>query len=350
MDVCIRVDSSVLIGSGHVMRCLTLANELTKNKTRVFFICRDIPGNLCTYIEQKGFEVYRLPFSHDIDSLEEKNLDANETIKVLTQIKRNVDWLIVDHYKLDIHWEIKIRAFVKKIMVIDDLADRVHDCDLLLDQNLYRDAKSRYSRLVSDSCIRLLGPQYLLIREEFEIERRKLLGHSGHIKRILVFFGGSDPFNQTVKSLHAINQMKKESFIVDVIVGKLNQNQNEIKELCRHYGFHYYCQVENIANFMLKADLSLGAGGTAIWERCFLGLPSLTIIIAENQREVTKSVSHKQALMNLGWYSEVEEKDIVEAITFLQKNPLILKNMSEKALNLVSSGRTKVTNYMIGML
>ena len=174
MTIIFRTDASLLIGSGHVMRCLTLADELRLRGSNVMFICREHPGNLIDLIKDKGFTVAALqqPKTEYFMTPEDvahaawlgvswKN-DATDTIPILGKTKPS--WLIVDHYAIDCRWENMLRHHVGKIMVIDDLADRSHDCDLLLDQNLYQDMETRYNHLVSNSCLKFLGPKFALLR------------------------------------------------------------------------------------------------------------------------------------------------------------------------------------------
>ena len=218
MNFFIRVDASTLIGTGHVMRCLTLADGLKNAGHHVSFICRDYPGNLIHFIEQKGFDVKILTFGDQQAYAQQaysddyskwlwvsQHQDAIETISSIQDI--DIDFLIIDHYGLDITWEKTLRPYVQKIMIIDDLASRQHDCDILLDQNFYLDFEHRYDDLVPKKCKKLLGPQYTLIRPEFlEVrEKRKAIGKfKAHaIKNVLIYMGGSDPKNVTTQIIHA---------------------------------------------------------------------------------------------------------------------------------------------------
>jgi len=204
LKILIRTDSSVQIGTGHVMRCLTLADELRERGAEIVFVCRDFAGNLCGYIEEKGYIVqgyivHRLPVSDTPKQNTEGNLkhaawlgadwqtDARQVEEIIKDFNTHPDWLVVDHYALDERWERYLRSYVKKIMVIDDLADRPHDCeviddladrphdcDLLLDQNFYENLESRYDGLAPSGCKKLLGPKYALLRPEFREERKNL--------------------------------------------------------------------------------------------------------------------------------------------------------------------------------
>lgn len=354
MKVFIRTDASTQIGTGHVMRCLTLAGDLKQLGMEVSFISRVLPGDLCDYIESKGFKVHRLAegvdFSlaywewlgenwladarktqeiiikqageqSDIDHvnsekarIKEKFLPDDSLINKSSYIVAQVfsdsgagsEWskkinLVVDSYALDFKWETFLRPYVDKIMVIDDLANRIHDCDLLLDQNYYRKLEHRYDGLVPSGCRKLLGPEYALLRPEFHKAKKTLRKRDGKIRRILIFFGGSDPTNETKKALQAIKLLNKPEITVDVVAGASNPHQEEIKQICSTMpNATYYCQVENMAELMAAADLAIGAGGTTTWERLYLELPTIAIAVAENQVETLTALSEEGKIWYVG--------------------------------------------------
>lgn len=218
---------------------------------------------------------------------------------------------MVDSYALDHKWEKFLRPHVNKIMVIDDLANRAHDCDLLLDQNYYRDIEHRYDGLLPLTCRKLLGPEYALLRPEFHQAKKNLRKRDGKIRRILVFFGGSDPSNETKKALQAIKLLNRPEIAVDVVVGAGNPHREEIKQICSEMpNTTYYCQVENMAELMAAADLAIGAGGVTTWERLYLELPTIAIAVAENQVETLEALGEAEMVWYLGIWSEVVVDDI----------------------------------------
>ena len=330
MNIVIRTDASFEIGTGHVMRCLTLAGKLIDNGAAITFICRDLSGNFISYIKNQGINV---------ETINENENDLLKTKLIINSFAFIVDLLIVDHYAIDVHWESKMRQLVKKIMVIDDLANRQHDCDLLLDQNYYINTVGRYENLVPKHCKLLLGPQYILLRDEFIEAAKNLKTRSGRVNRILVFFGGSDPTNETEKALNAIKLItNKYDIIIDVVVGNSNHKKMEIKEYCSEIPqSNFFCQVENIAELMANADLSIGASGAATWERCFLQLPTLTIVIASNQAGIAQAVATKGATVNLGESQMTSIKQIQEKIIYCIENPAILKEMSNQCIKIIDS-------------
>lgn len=313
MNVFIRVDASFEIGTGHVMRCLTLANQLKKEGMQVAFICRVTTGDCIELIEQQGFRVYKLTICEGslwIYVADYWRKDARETIDILR--KHNVEKLIIDHYSIDIRWEQLVRPFTKEIMVIDDLANRQHDCDILLDQNFYLNMETRYDGLVPLTTKLLLGPSHALLREEFIQAKKHIKPFNGKLERVFIFFGGSDPTNETEKVLRAIMPLiQKFNFEVDVVVGKSNPNKKQIEEISlTSNSIHYHCQINNMAELMSQADLAIGAGGATTWERAFLTLPSIVITVAKNQVEVAKAVENTSAIIYLGPSNEVSSIQI----------------------------------------
>ena len=327
----IRADASTSIGSGHVMRCLTLAHRLKKEKNaKVVFVMRVLPGNLIDVVEKQGFEVLKLLPANQKYSLNGYGLwltvpmevDAQQTIEVLQHYLQEhcfdvADRLIVDSYALDEQWEQVLRPYCREIMVIDDLANRKHDCDILLDQNFYLNKDVRYAGLVPEHCKMLLGPEHALLREEFYEAKKHHRKRDGTIKNILVFYGGSDLTNETEKAIKALVQLHDEgyNFTADVITGVSNSRREKIKHLCSKYHFfHYYCQVNNMAEFMNKADLMLGAGGSTTWERLYMELPALVTAVAENQIQGCEDCSQAGIIEYLGINDDVRVDTILEAL------------------------------------
>ncbi|MFZ3130448.1 MAG: UDP-2,4-diacetamido-2,4,6-trideoxy-beta-L-altropyranose hydrolase [Desulfosporosinus sp.] len=342
----IRADASQFMGSGHIMRCLTLAARLKVQGAEISFVCRDLPGNLSEYIISQGFGVHLLP-GDEASNLELKRLgqawpettwksDAEQTIGVLKKDGRTIDWLIVDHYGIDHQWQSLLRGEVNNIMVIDDLANRHHDCDVLLDQNYYHNAADRYHGLIPKDCSLFLGPHYLLLREEFYKARKDMRIRTGEVSNILVFYGGADTTNETEKCLTGLGDYLRLKLEVNVVIGQSNPNKGRIKYICSaRSNLYYHCQVSNLAELMNKADLAFGAGGSTIWERCFLGLPSIVTVTAENQLETTQAVSELGAIRNLGWYEEVNTGLIGKVAERLFREPSKIGDMQKRALDVV---------------
>lgn len=275
------------------MRCLTLANALQQQHARVRFISRHLPEYLRNMLEAMGHEFFLLASTQGDMSPGElahahwlgvsQLQDAADSIRALSD--STWDWLIVDHYALDLRWETMLRQTARRILAIDDLADRQHDCDLLLDQNLYADMDARYIGKVLPRSRLLLGPGYALLRDEFRQLHEQIRPRNGPVKRILVFFGGIDADNYTGRAIDALSKIEISGLHVDVVIGAQHPYGEQIKASCIQYGFICHVQTDKMAELMGAADLAIGAGGSATWERCCLGLPTLAIGTAENQRK-----------------------------------------------------------------
>jgi UDP-2,4-diacetamido-2,4,6-trideoxy-beta-L-altropyranose hydrolase len=290
-NIAIRVDASNEIGTGHFMRCLTLADGLQRCGAKVCFVSRYLPEHLVEALGKNGHRLIGLAdgrgegpgsdlaHAHWLGTSQER--DAEECIGLLGD--QSWDWLVVDHYALDMRWESVLRCVAKKILVIDDLADRRHDCDVLLDQNFYGDQDVRYESRVPADCRLLLGPRYALLRKEFREWRDRALPRGGAAKRILVFFGGVDADNHTGRALRALIALDLKNIGIDVVIGALHPERSRIEAMCTEHGFLLHVQTSLMAELMAAADVSIGAGGSATWERCCLGLATLAICTAENQ-------------------------------------------------------------------
>lgn len=341
MMIAIRTDASVAIGTGHVMRCLTLADQLRSRDAEINFICQDVPGHLIPFIEAKGYPVHRLPGGLGAEQ------DAIQSATILEKLRCRQDWVIVDHYGLDAAWETRLRPAAENIMVIDDLANRRHACELLLDQN-YGEV-SRYDSLVSGHCRKLLGPAYALLRPQFLNARESVGERTGEVRRILVFMGGSDRCNDTCKALQALVKLGRTDIFVDVVIGSLSAYQSEIESLASGMRqVRCLTNVEDMAELMAEADFSIGAGGTTTWERCALGLPSLVIAIAENQISISQELSKNGYIFYAGWHKEVTVEHLTEDIRVLLRYPGVVRLSSMKARELVDAhGTARVANHLM---
>lgn len=352
MRVVIRTDASIEIGTGHTMRCFSLADGLREQGASVAFICREHPGNLNSYIRKKGFPVYELPWGSEESNAPPTSghaawlgvgyeTDALQTQEVLHRhitgesTGESVDWLIVDHYALDSRWQRLMRPHVKWLMVIDDLADRPHDCDVLLDQNFYHDGEVRYVGLIPTHSRRLLGPRYALLRKEFR-EAQHIRERTGEVNRLLVFFGGADRTNETAKALEAIRRLGRSTLAVDVALAETHQHQEQVWHLAEAMpNTTVYNPSEHMAERMTQADLAVGAGGTTTWERCCLGLPALVVTLAANQQALSRDLAEYGAIFLESDSSRVEIGDYQRSLEFLLTHPTLLKHASRQARALV---------------
>lgn len=315
MHVAFRTDASIAIGTGHVMRCLTLADALRERGAVCRFICREHPGNLIDAIRNRGYGAHILPPCEHAQAPQAESLprhaawlgcdwqtDATQTASAMAD--RRHDWLVVDHYALDARWESALREKASRIFAIDDLADRPHDADLLLDQNLGRE-RADYTALVPAHCTVLTGPQYALLRPEFakwreySLSRRK----TPRLRQILVTMGGIDAANATgaVLSALAVCDLPRNARII-VVMGGSAPWLPSVREVAQRMPWptEVRVDIDNMAEVMANTDLAIGAAGSTSWERCCLGLPALLVALAENQRPSAHALHAWGAALLLG--------------------------------------------------
>lgn len=361
-QVVIRVDASIEMGMGHLTRCMSLANELARSGTKIVFIMREHAAKFGGLIEANGHSLLLLLNSEQHEEQADTEgtahahwlpvtwrRDAEQTSEAIGKIG-DVDWLIVDHYALDAKWECAQRRHGLRILAIDDLADRPHDCDILLDQNLVLNMEARYRSRVPAACKQLLGPHYALLRPNFAEARKSMPDRSGDVRRILVCFGGSDPSNQTEKALVAIKSVNAASLTIDVVVGLSNPYADLISRLCSELPCaQLHRGADDMAGLMSRADLAIGAGGVMSWERCCLGLLTIAIDIADNQIGTLTALAKAGAVVYLGSASSVTPEQITSGIQLALSNPGRTKAMGEAAHLLVDGeGRGRVQAAMEG--
>ncbi len=339
MNVVFRTDATSQIGTGHFMRCMTLAEEMKHHNIHIRFVSRDLPQYLRDMLEAKGMEFVSLENSsaplmagdlaHSYWLKASQEQDAQATKQALSGQKW--DWLVVDHYALDARWESALHPSVRHIMVIDDIADRRHDCEVLLDQNLYSDMQERYAGKVPTHCRLFLGPRFSLLRDEFRESRKQARPRNGQVKRILVFFGGVDACNFTGRAIEALTGVEGKALQVDVVIGMQHPYREQIEMLCKLQGYHCHVQTKRMAELMANADLAIGAGGSAMWERCCLGLPALSVCVADNQRKQIAEAA-EQGLVYALFNDDNLVNTLQSHISLLVENEPLRKLISKTAM------------------
>ncbi len=330
MNVLFRCDSSAIIGAGHLMRDLALAQALRRRGSKVEFVCRPARGDAIGVLESAEFKVYRL-----LESGADEASDAAGIAMWLDRQGVQFNWLVVDHYGLGSQWESSLRSRVGRILVIDDLANRAHDCDVLLDQNFHLDPTGRYKALLPDACVTLFGPHFALIRSEFAQERAKTLLRNGLIRRLFVSFGGADSGHETFRTVAAILNIDK-SIHIEVVVGRSYSRFDELDLLCsKASNISLYRQPDHIARLMNEADIAIGAGGITTWERCCLKLPAIVISNAPNQEPSMQAMATAQNLVYLGRAGEVTGSAINDSLRRLIDDPQEVRRLSLAAGELV---------------
>ena len=339
-NIFFRVDSSFELGFGHLNRCLIFAEIFKKRRIKVHFICKNLKGNVTNEIKSRG---YKLHFIKNLkNSVYEDYLN---TRKILGRFETETCYLVIDNYLWDKKYEQKLRLFVEKIIVIDDLANRKHDCDLIIDQNLYSGFEHRYDKLVPKNCKKLLGPKYILLRKEFLVRKKRK--HTSKIKKIFISFGGQDYSDQSIKVLKAIKKSKLKYGKINLVIGKYNKFLNKLKLISKEIdNIEIFSGTNNISGLMENSDLGIGASGSMMWERAYLGIPSLVSIIAKNQKLAAESMEKIGCVKNLGLAKNVSVKDYVKY--FINMKISDLNKMSERNYKLIDGkGAERISQKMI---
>lgn len=291
--VAFRTDASVDIGNGHAMRCLTLADALRARGADCVFICRLHEGHLIDKIRQQGFEVAALPRAEAGNSCATEYAgwlgtnQADDARQTMAALPGRIDWMVVDHYALDALWESLLRPACDRLLVIDDLANRSHDADLLIDQNAGREALD-YAGLVPAACQVLAGPRYALLRPEFEAGRAAgLQQRKGPVRELLVCMGGVDKDDASSAVLDRLSACPLPDTVrISVVLGPHAPHAGRVRQ--RAAGMPWptrvLADVADMAGLMMQSDLAIGAAGGSALERCCVGLPSILIPVAANQQ------------------------------------------------------------------
>ena len=314
-----RADASLEIGTGHVMRCLTLADMLRERGASCEFVCRTLPGDRIDEIRRRGF---------DVRAGDDPRLGGG----------LRADWLVVDHYGLDRDWEQSLRSAANRIMVIDDLADRPHDCDLLLDQNLGSTPQD-YDSLVPLGCELLCGPEFALLRPEFArlranaLERRQARCAESPIMRILVSMGGVDRDNATGQVLAVLGAAELAGEVaVTVVMGAAAPWIGQVGAQAEALPFPVEVAVDvaDMAARMAASDFCIGAAGSTSWERCCMGLPSALVVLADNQAKLCRELAGAGAAFAVGGPEEVAAT-LPPVLDTIRAEPQRLADMSAAA-------------------
>lgn len=354
MKFLFRVDASHSIGTGHVARCLTLANHLRASGASCSFVCLELQGNLIPVLKSLGYSVHALPPYPTSSGSDAFQIDVAADSSRVTAVLEGYrpDWLIVDHYGIEARWESTVRELGSKLLVIDDLANRPHVADMLVDQNFGRTA-SDYLTLVPQGSRVLAGPEYAILRPEFARERPASLARRStpSMERLLITMGGSDPTGVTMdvmKVLQGVRDLPIHQ--VTVVMGSGATATAAVSALATAMPFPttVLSGVGNMAEVMRESDVAIGAGGSTALERCCLGLPTIQIAIADNQEPASRLLHDAGAVRYVGRSdSDNWKSDLVDALRCFADDPHQLEGMSRRASMITDgSGTSKVCDAL----
>ena len=310
------------------MRCLTLADRLREAGAVCLFVCAAHRGSAASHAEKRGHATVGIPELSELD-------DAAATAEAVRAHFGRADWIATDVYALGAAWERGVRDACRFVLAIDDLADRLHECDALLDQNLIVGGDTRYDGLVPRRCIRFMGPQHALIRPEFVEARAALRERTGEVDRALVSLGGSDPAGATGLVLDALSLLGDARPSIDVVVGPADSRGAELERRFAGPGVTFHHGTDEMARLMARADVAFGAGGSTAWERLCLGLPAMVFVLADNQALPAAGVAAAGAAMDLGSPTTWTAERLAEEASSLFADAARLQEMSRRALEIV---------------
>ena len=352
ISVFFRVDCSTVIGSGHIVRCLALAAYFYRYNAQIYFITAEpLPQHI--HDDHPEYVFYSFAdadvlggslaeesiaaaddgpeLAHDHFRTFSQLYDANASRSI---IERNgCDILIVDHYGLDSRWQEKLRHCVGKLVVIDDLADRYHSCDFLIDQSRPATREADYASLLAPSTVRLIGPNYTLLRPDFIIspDERNI---RTRVDNLLVFFGSIDADNFTAATLNVLSETIWRDKDITIVIGAQNPHSASVSVLAAAMNAKVIVQTKQMSDLMMAADIAIGAAGSASWERAATGLPSLVVSIASNQDAVLDTLVSHGVAMALPKTKDEYAAALTDAINVLETSTDLIVTMSEKSYEL----------------
>ena len=357
MNIVFRVDSSNIIGTGHLYRCLNLAYQYKEHN--IFFICKTHTYNLNDKIKQP-YTLLELSPNNSIDInlnidtwLGETELDdAKKTISIIKNNNIRVDWLVIDHYAINETWENYIKSYVTKIAVIDDFTNRKHNCDILINQQItQQDGHVRYKNIINDNCLLYCGNDYLLLHPRYidYIDLKKNYNKS-HLTRINIFMGGADTHNVTEKIIDICNKYNftlKNKIFFDIIIGKSNNNFDKIQTMVSNIEwFTVYYDLDFIGELFADADLAIGAPGSTSYERCLMKTPSLCICVADNQKTVLDKFINSNVIKYVGTLEDNYEAKLWNYLQYFNENIHELEIMSENCTKMLNLKNNKVKDIL----
>ena len=334
----IRADANLSIGTGHVMRCLALAQAWKDSGGQAIFAMGDATPAVEARLRKEGLEVVRAAVQ--VGSV----ADAEETARLAH--KHGASWTVVDGYEFGAEYQASLKGHGLKLLFIDDNGHARHYCaDIVLNQNAHANETLYSSREASTRL--LLGPRFATLRREFTSWREWNREIPGVARRILVTMGGSDPDNVTELVVEAI--LAEGGFEVTIVGGGSNPHIARLRELVSNSGraFRLVENATNMPELIVNADAAVAGAGTTAWEMCFLGLPALLIVLADNQQEVAEELDKQGIMVNLGRGFNVARLAISRQLRSLADSPAVRRKMSERGRALVDGrGAERVVSVL----
>ncbi|MGE0700348.1 MAG: UDP-2,4-diacetamido-2,4,6-trideoxy-beta-L-altropyranose hydrolase [Hyphomicrobiaceae bacterium] len=338
------MDAGWRIGSGHVMRCLTIASALREAGIDCTFLCRAHDGHMGAAIERAGFPVRLEPVDPEYARRDDyagwrgASLDSDIRATVTAVAETGAEMLIVDHYGLDAELERALRAHVRGIVVLDDLYDKPHDCDVLIDQNIGH-RPEYFDGLVPSAAVRLVGADFAPLRQEFAERREAALARRANVEEprtLLVAVGGSDSLDVTSRVLDALDPASKLGLewvdTAHIVLAGMAPHLPSVRARARSLPMvRLHVDSREMPDLMVQSDLAIGGSGVTAIERCVLGLPTLIVIMAENQEGSARRLERLGASRTLGHGATLTAEAIAAELVALHVDRSAFRAMIEAA-------------------
>jgi UDP-2,4-diacetamido-2,4,6-trideoxy-beta-L-altropyranose hydrolase len=341
----IRADANSVIGTGHIMRCIALAQSWRDHGGKVKFITYCSNSFLINRIVDEGFSLYQLEKSYP-DSSEEYSFDEYTPDSRCKKNKNN--WIVLDGYHFDSEYQTAAEKTGYKVMIIDDMAHlSIYHADILINQNI--SAKKQIYNVDSNTKL-LLGSRYVMLRKEFLQFKKQNSAKIGEVKNILVTLGGADTENVTLIVLKALIRLVQSDLKIKIVVGPLNPNLQTIKNKIRksNKDIEVLTSVKEMPSLISWADVAVSGGGSTCWELAFYGLPFLVVVLAKNQMDIAAGLSAAGAAINLGWHRELKEDYILKRIKNLIEDLDMRYFLSQNSRNLIDGqGAERIIKEMV---
>lgn len=335
-DLFIRADADTVIGTGHVMRTLALA-QAWGHRDQVTFVCSSLPNWLSNRISVEGFSIYEIPAPHPSPA------DLSDTLDCLSGAAD--PWVVVDGYCFDLDYQ-QALAKVSRVLLMDDgVFTDEHVADLLVNQNMGAEILS-YTKC--DQTGYLLGADYALLRDEFLcLPKPSVPSSRSDAFQILATLGGSDPGNHSLKVIRALSLLDDHNVQAKLVVGGSNPDWSSLSDAARDVKSVRLVRDAVMPREMSEADLAITAGGSTCWELAYMGVPSMVLVVAENQVGIAGALQRSGAALSLGWADDVSAEGIAESVRDLLATPRKREGMAMAGqASIDGSGRCRVVEAM----
>jgi UDP-2,4-diacetamido-2,4,6-trideoxy-beta-L-altropyranose hydrolase len=337
--VVIRADGGLQIGTGHMMRCLALAQAWREKGGRTLFLSSDLPNGIKARLTAEGLPVERL------EAEPGSAADANALIALAD--REEASWIVLDGYHLLGDYQVGIRKSVSRLLVLDDYGSAPeYVADLVLNQNISATPSWYQTRLPRTRL--LLGPRFAILRQEFLPLARYRREHEIAGRRVLVTLGGSDPYNVSLTVLRGLAQLGIPDLDVVAIVGSANPHRRELEAVAGAMPkFEIRVDVGDMPKLMSWADVAVSGGGSTCWELCFMGLPFATVVLAGNQKAIAERLAAEGIGRNLGWHEDLTAQAVSNTVGTLLADQAARVEMAAKGRALVDgAGASRVVAAM----